>query len=300
MEQPKATVVIVSYNHERFVKECLNSIKNQTYGNLELIIADDCSTDASVEVIEKWLKQENIEARTFFHHKNIGLSATLNECIEHVKGKYVKFLAADDFLHPQSIEKCVEKLERMGENYGMVFTDIWCVNNESETIRDYADYDKLGLVDPAEFRKKLVQGNRIAALSVLLRTEAVLATGKYDDQFIIEDYYRWLKINEKYFTAYVPEKLAYYRQHDSNISVVKKERIALEEIWLKMMFDKNGVNKDVVNSFIFSKYASGSKMPSNFLKEYYQYPFRAKRLEFVLKYGIPPKIYFLLKRVVKR
>lgn len=72
----------------------------------------------------------------------------MNKCIELATGKYIKLIAADDFLHPQAIEKSVTKLEELGDEYGMVFTDTFSIDEESDIIVDIADYNQLGLVDP--------------------------------------------------------------------------------------------------------------------------------------------------------
>jgi len=298
MEQPLVTVVVISYNHSLFIRENLDSIKNQTYGNIQLIVGDDASPDHSASVIDEWLQENSYSAEKNFHTQNTGLAAMLNECIALAKGKYIKLLAADDFLHPDAIEKCVSRLENLGEEYGMVFTNTHTVDNDSTIIQDIADYDALGNIDPHLFRKELIRGNRIAALTVLLRTHALRETGKYDTRFIVDDYFRWLKISEKYLIAYIPEKLAYYRMHPENISKVKAEKIEMETILLQMMFDKDGQIRDRVNGFTQKYYFSGVKLPSGYASAYHQYPFRIKRLDLALKNRLPVSLYKLLNKIV--
>ncbi|PIF43413.1 alpha-1,3-rhamnosyltransferase [Chryseobacterium sp. 52] len=298
MEQPLVTIVVVSYNHSKFIKENLDSIKNQTYKNIQLIVGDDASPDHSADVIERWLQENNFSAEKNFHTQNTGLATMLNECVALAKGKYIKLIAADDFLHPEAIEKSVVSLETLGEEYGMVFTNTHTMDNDSVIIDDIADYDTLGNVDPYIFRKELVKGNRIAALTVLLRTDVVKETGKYDSSFTVEDYYRWLKINEKYLTAYIPEKLAYYRLHPENISKIKAEKIQIETILLQMMFDKEGTVKERVNVQTMKFYLSGMALPPEYRAAYSRYPFHIKRLSLAVKNRLPVSLYKLLNKFI--
>lgn len=298
MEQPLVTVVVVSYNQSQFIKENLDSIKNQTYRNIQLIVGDDASPDHSVEVFEQWLQENNYPAEKNFHTKNTGLPTMLNECLELAKGKYIKIIAADDFLHPESIEKSVSVLERLGNEYGMSFSHTHAVNNDSQIIEDIADYDALGKIDPYVFREELLKGNRIAALTVLLRTDVVRETGQYDAQFIIEDYYRWLKVSQKYLIAYIPEKLAYYRLHTDNISKVKADRIEMEAALLQMMFDKKGVSRGSINYITQKLYQSGTQLPEEYINAYHTYPFRSKKLDFAVKKKLPVSLYKVLKKII--
>jgi cellulose synthase/poly-beta-1,6-N-acetylglucosamine synthase-like glycosyltransferase len=294
MEHPLVTIIVVSYNHSQYIKENLDSIKAQTYENIQLIVGDDASADNSAEIFKEWLNENNYPADKNFHTQNTGFAAMLNECIELAKGKYVKILAADDFLHPDSIKKCVEKLEILGEEYGMVFSNTHAIDDKSSIIEDFADYNLLGNINPSVFAEELIKGNRIAALTVLIRLKVIKETGKYDTKFIVEDYYRWLKISEKYLIGYLPEKLAYYRLHSGNISKTKLEKINLETLILQMMFDKNGVAKNRINDRTQNYYFTGEKLPANYIATYNAYPFHIKRLGLAMKYKVPVSVYKFL------
>ena len=296
--QPLVSIIVVSYNHSRYTRENLDSIKAQTYKNIELIVADDASSDNSVEVFETWLQENNYPAKKNYHTKNTGLATTLNECVEMITGKYVKMIAADDYLHPESIKKCVEKLEELGEQYGMVFTDIYAVNDQSHVLADIADYNSIGKLSPDEFHKKLLKGNLVAALTVVMHTSVLKVTGKYNPEYLTEDYHRWLMINEKYKTGYVPQKLAYYRMHDSNISAVKKELIEKDVVKLQMIFDKNGSAKQEIDRFFNARYKNGQIINRDLLRYYQKYPFKCKRLFLAVKYHIPIYIYNIINRIV--
>lgn len=167
--KPLVSIIVISYNHEKYIRENLNSVKEQTYSNIELIVADDASQDNSVEVFEQWLLENNYKAKKNYHHNNTGIAVILNECIDIATGKYIKIIAADDFLHENTIEKCISKLEELSEEYGMIYTDVYTIDEDSKICQDIMDCNSSYSIDPNEFYNMLVVGNRIMALSVVMR-----------------------------------------------------------------------------------------------------------------------------------
>lgn len=294
---PLVSIVVVSYNQGKYIRENLDSLKAQTYPNIELIVADDASQDNSVEVFNEWLTENNYPAQTNYHTKNTGLATTLNECVEMVTGKYIKLIAADDFLHPKSIERCVQKLEDLGEEYGMVHTNVHCIDDASKIIEDRIDLNKFNDVDKDEFRRNLLKSNTIAALSVVLRTEVLRETGLYDNTFLVEDFYRWLKINEKYYIAYVAEKLAFYRLHPTNISALKQNIVEEDVYILKMLFDQ-GLYHQEIKSYVFNRYLNADVTP-RLLAYYRNYQNRDKQLLFFINGRFPAVIYRIYNKFLR-
>jgi len=301
MENPLVSVIIVCYNHSKFIAECLNSIKSQTYADWELIVADDASTDHSVEIIKEWLTENGISAKTNFHTKNTGLATTLNECIKLSKGKFVKLIAADDYLHPDSIENCVSAMEKSGEDYGMVFTDFQAVDEHNNAAEIFLNYEKKDFINPDNSLKKdqLVKDNCIIAPTVLLKKDILLATGEYSAQLILEDHDRWLRINEIKKILFIDKKLAYYRVLPTGITATKHDRMVVEDMYLKLKYDQWGINKMRAYHFIISRLKKKEKIPDLVLNEYYKYPFRIKSLVLVLKMNINPHLYTTILKLKK-
>lgn len=282
---PLVSVLVVSYNHSAYINECLDSIKNQTYSNIELIVADDFSRDNSVDVYNTWISDNNYEAKCVFNERNIGLANTLNNCIKLLKGKYVKIIAADDFLHPDSIVECVHFLESNSSDYGMVFTNVFYVNASSELVDSVTDFDTLGMIPAVKFSQELLKGNRIAALSVLMRVDVLIETGDYDEGVLAEDYHRWLLITQKYFIGYLPKKLAYYRSHPTNISKLKADLILEDALILQMQFDKHGYVKEYIDKAMYELLLGNSVTPR--LKEnYLNYPHGSRKVKICCKYVV--------------
>ena len=104
----KTSVIVTCYNHEKYVVQCLDSIVCNRIPKLELIICDDCSTDNSVENVERWLIRNSSRFERFQfikHQKNKGVAASLNELINYSSGDIISPLASDDYYLPNTLSK---------------------------------------------------------------------------------------------------------------------------------------------------------------------------------------------------
>jgi len=101
MTKPLVSVIIPAYNSEKYIAETLRSVMAQTYRNIEIIVVDDCSTDATLQVVEKMDIQRPISV--IKKEKNSGAAASRNMGYQHSKGSLIKFLDADDFIDPKMI-----------------------------------------------------------------------------------------------------------------------------------------------------------------------------------------------------
>lgn len=237
------SVVVPCYNHEKYVKETIESIINQTYKNIELIVIDDGSKDGSVKVIQELADRYGF---TFIHRPNKGLSATLNEGIKLSKGKYFSAIASDDILMLEKIEKQVEFMESNPE-YGMCYGKIVYFEDSIKNTSEYSNSNKQGWV----FDDLLNYGCFIPAPSTFMRKEVFETVGEYDENLWIEDWDMWLRISQKYQVGYIDEYLAYYRKHDTNISsqslkMYKAEKQILEKYKDYENFDNVIKNKKIV------------------------------------------------------
>ena len=119
---PKVTVVIPCYNQGEYIDECLDSVFNQTYHNIEIIIVNDGSTDDFTNLKLSSIKNNNSFIKVF-NQKNSGLSAARNTGIKNSTGKYIMPLDADDMIHPEYIEKAVEVIDK-NSGIGIVYSDV--------------------------------------------------------------------------------------------------------------------------------------------------------------------------------
>lgn len=112
MLHPLVSIIVLTYNSDQFILDTLNSIKHQTYKNIELIIGDDGSKDNTIQIISHWISkhQSEINVKLITVEKNSGISTNLKRSIELSNGEWIKLLAGDDLLKENSIEYYVQQL----------------------------------------------------------------------------------------------------------------------------------------------------------------------------------------------
>ncbi|WP_124980930.1 glycosyltransferase family 2 protein [Nonlabens xiamenensis] len=114
MNSPLVSICIPTYNGEKYLQEALDSVREQTYKNIELVISDDASTDRTLEIVEAFRKNNPIPTR-ILHHQPAGIGANWNNCIAFAKGDYIKFLFQDDVLMPNCVSAMLAILEASPE-----------------------------------------------------------------------------------------------------------------------------------------------------------------------------------------
>ena len=108
---PAVSVVVPVYNVEIYVKQCVDSILNQTFQDFEIILVDDASPDNSFELCQK-LYGGNDKVRFVRHEKNLGLGPARNTGIKNARGKYIYFVDSDDFILPEALQKFYTAAEK--------------------------------------------------------------------------------------------------------------------------------------------------------------------------------------------
>ena len=202
---PLISVYITSYNYENYLQESIDSVKNQTLKNFELLIIDDGSTDNSRQIIKKNLSPK---IKCIFQ-KRKGLNVTNNIAIKNTSGKYVVRLDADDCLCPDALKKMSAALEK-DKKAAMVFPDYY------ETDKDLNVYRK---IHRHNFEEVTLYDLPAHGACTMIRREVLEEVGGYDEDFDRQDGYDiWLKIVFKHKILNLNEPLFYYRQHNINLT----------------------------------------------------------------------------------
>lgn len=210
---PLVTGFVGCYNHSRFVEQCLDSVKHQTYPNLQVIIFDDCSKDNSVAVIDTWLKKHRLDWQFIPHKRNIGICASLNEVLRLARGKYISMVAADDVWLPDKTARQVEIMERLPEDVGVVYSDAFQIDEYGETLPQmFVEAHREFVVPPEGFLfDVLLEGNFIPAMTTLIRRECFTKVGTYDEDLCFEDWDMWMRISRTFRFVYDTIPAAKYR-----------------------------------------------------------------------------------------
>ena len=215
-DQLLVSMVIPSYNHDRYIQACINSVIEQDYPNIELIIIDDGSTDDSRCKIEELVPActSRFVRFEFRDRLNKGLAATVDEGLAWARGQYFAYFNSDDILLPSKTSMLLRNIVDE-PNVAGVFSGCELIDADGAYIRSlhprevYLEFDDLLLS-----RKHL-----IITPSQLLRTEAVRTVGGYPSNLFIEDWYMWLKLTDYgYRLKIIPDVLVSYRQHAGNMS----------------------------------------------------------------------------------
>lgn len=224
---PAISVIMPVYNAQTYLRECINSVLNQTFTDFEFIIIDDCCTDSTAAILSSY---NDARIKIFKNEINLGLTKSLNRAIELAQGKYIARMDADDICLPKRFEKQIELLEA-NPKIGLCGT--WYENfGDSSGIAKYNTTHNeivLGLLYQSQFchptvimRKEIVDKHHLL----------------YDTNFTTaQDYELWSRMAHVCETANVDEVLLRYRFHAESVSSKKKE----QQLWNR--------NKIIANQF---------------------------------------------------
>lgn len=228
---PLVSVLVPSYNHAEYIAQTIQSVFNQTYNNIELIVIDDGSTDNSVDLLSQLQTQFSFK---FISRENKGLINTLNEGLNIAKGKYFCVIASDDIFTNQKIELQVKFMEA-NDDYALCYGKMKIINKHGEFIKNM----KSSSARSGNIFYNLYRRNFITAPTVMLNKDILLDTGGYSNDYSIEDYPLWLKLSKSYKIGFIDEFLVYYRIHEKNMSSdILKIIKETEKILLAFNIDK--------------------------------------------------------------
>lgn len=216
---PLVSVIIPCYNHEIYVIEAIQSIIDQDYENIELIIIDDGSNDNSVDKIKEMIPvcQRRFKRFEFRSRSNKGLCATLNEALDWCKGEYFSPIASDDIALPHKTSFLIDKIKN--SDYAAVFGTMQPFNDlNNKYDKDLNNkYDEIERKHTHNFKDIMLEINIPGAPAAMLKKSAVIKVGGYAEDTKLEDRYMWLSLTSKgEKLVSFSELIVLYRQHDGN------------------------------------------------------------------------------------
>jgi len=214
----KVGIIIPLYNYEGYIVNALDSVKNQTYKDLDLVVIDDCSTDRSQIVALDWLEKNHERFNNCALIQNIvnsKLSATRNSGFDYLKTPWILPLDADNELLPKCIARALGIIETSGA--ALVFFHLLLFGEDNAYIKKVYGSSVIG--GHPWNPQKLAKGNYIDAMALISKACWAKAGG-YDNSLLLgwEDYDLWLRFAEQgFFGINVPETLARYRVHKKSM-----------------------------------------------------------------------------------
>ncbi|MGF1883297.1 glycosyltransferase family 2 protein [Vibrio splendidus] len=222
------TIGVITYNSESTVIETLESLINQTYPNIYIIVSDDCSSDSTVSVIENWILSNDIKnVNLKVNPSNLGVSENLNSILEMVESKWVKFIAGDDLLLPGSINSYIEYVN--SQDAKVISSKCISFGNMEYILPKPSKACFFEQSSEAQFRY-LGIGNFVISPTLFFDTDFLKKIGGYNSEFrTVDDLPMLIRCTlEGEKIHFVNEVLVKYRIHDESISLSKEKNISFK------------------------------------------------------------------------
>jgi glycosyltransferase involved in cell wall biosynthesis len=236
---PEISISLPVYNGERYLASSIESALAQTFGDFELLIVDDCSTDHSAEIVESYARNDN-RIVYWRNESNLGLFANYNEAQSRAQGKFIKPFAQDDIWDPTILEKmhlCFVKhptvaLASVSRNW---------VSGDGDELPTYREFDENKLLPGREvIRDSLLRlVNWIGEPSTVMYPRAIAGTG-FDSKFYhLGDLDYWLRLVEHGDFFYLNEPLCQFRRHEGS-TTNKNLKGLLFAVDMLLLGERNG------------------------------------------------------------
>lgn len=237
---PLVSVVIPVYNREGTIERAVNSVLNQTYTNIELIVVDDGSTDNSLQVV----KQLQTEQMKIWEQVHLGANAARNFGISVAKGEYIAFQDSDDEWLPEKLEKQITYM--LENNFEACYCPFFLYGDHYDGLyfQDYRDRQKYenNLIDLLRI------GNVLGPQTLVIHRNIISDVGNFDEEMPrLQDYEFAIRIAQKKKIGYVNEPLVKIYRSDNSISNDEEKLRKARHLLLKKHGDFCGVEKGIKN-----------------------------------------------------
>lgn len=254
------SVTVVTYNSEETVLSTLNSIKEQTYDNIEIVVSDDCSTDNTLQLVKSWLADNGSRFKSFIlleMEKNKGVSANSNNAMKNCRGEWILGMAGDDILKPDAISNYMAYIEKNSAAQ-IVFSKCqdFTENAKGITYGRIRPDDKVKAFfgkSLEEQLKELLFVNYIPAPSNIIKRELIINKYPREEKYrYFEDYPYWVKLLRNGIKFYFMDSVTVlYRQNESASHSKKRyvnERLFLENerFFFEEIYPQNRENVSLV------------------------------------------------------
>lgn len=203
--KPLVSVLMTTYNREKYLAQAIESVLSSTYENFELIIVDDQSKDRSLEIAQAYASRDQ-RVVAILNEKNLGDYPNRNKAASLAKGKYLKYVDADDMIYPNGLEVLVRGMEKFPEaGFGLC-----SMPQDNERIYPY-------MLNPEQayyrhyFEKQLFHK---APLSSIIRKDAFEAVGRFSGRRYLGDFEMWHVLAARYPLVLMQQGVVWYRIHE--------------------------------------------------------------------------------------
>lgn len=279
----KIDILMATYNGEKYLKKQIDSILNQTYSNIRLIISDDCSTDRTREIIKEYEKKDK-RVNIYYQENNLGYIKNFEFLLTKVESNIYMLSDQDDIWLPNKVENTYNFLQK--QNADMVFTDLIVVDEKEEVINKSFN----NLMNLTQKINKTINSREIVYLYNCVTGCTIMGTSKLinkilpipiNSKHVLHDHWIALVSSMNGNIAYLPEGTIKYRQHNNNQIGIKhttNKHTSIEKIREHFIEVKLGVFETYVkNPEIFPE---NFKEKNNKAYEYFKMLVQKKKVNF--------------------
>lgn len=285
---PKVTVIIPVFNRENLIQRSINSVLNQTYKNLEVIVVDDASTDRTAQKISE-VKDDRL--KYIGNEVNLGPSQSRNKGIEISDGELIAFQDSDDEWHIDKLAKQVQILIKSNSDVAAVYCKMEFVDSSSGKL---IAKDNINAVD---FRKTFTHGTYFltpANVTVLIKKSVLNEVGYFDESlFAMEDTELAIRVSKNYNYRFIDEPLVRVTRNHNQLTENAKNYIAAKEILYKkhknylsteLLFE---ICKEIANYYIL---IGNIAIAKNYLKKSFSHGMNVKTLLQYISITLAPSL----------
>ena len=218
---PLVSVICLCYNHKCFLLEALDSVVNQTYPNLEILVVDDASTDTSPALLQQY-QALHPEIKLILHQKNTGNCQAFNEAFAQSAGEYIIDFATDDVLLPNRITEQVKAFAQLDKTFGIIYTDAELIDKNSRFIRHFykrnAQGKIPGLPPSGDVFTAILSQSFLCPPTMIFRRAVYDALNGYDATLAYEDFDFWVRAAREYKFFFLDQITTRRRLHPNSLS----------------------------------------------------------------------------------
>lgn len=249
---PRVSVMVISYNQQRFIREALESALAQDYENLEVVVTDDGSTDGTQAIIRELAQRHPQRLKPIYNAQNVGITANSNIGLRACCGEFIAFMGGDDVLLPGKITR---QVAWFAADDGRVLCghDVDWID-AGGTPLGIRTSDLVPLREGRGASGFIQNGSPYAATSVMVRRSRIPAYGFHTGLPVVSDWKLWIDvIGTDGIYGYIPGIHARYRRHRDNVTARPNRRVTRDVLmtaWLSLCHQRGRYLKDWLHYFL--------------------------------------------------
>ncbi len=269
MAIPLVSIITPTYNHARFIRDCIESVLRQTFTDWEQIIIDDASSDETCDIVSEYCKKDSRIKLIKQKHQGIEkLKHTYNKALKLTQGEFIAILEGDDYWPSNKLELQLPLFDK--KEVVLAWGAAMWVNEECRPITIAPpEIEKYLSLSRQELLNELLLADFIPAVTVIVRKKTLLSIGGFQQPsyYLALDYPTWLKLTLEGKFAGVKEVVGYWRRHSSQMSTARQEEILKGAIRLVCDFytqlpnqvkRKFDIDLNAIKSFWYSSLATSN------------------------------------------